>query len=65
MSWAIEGQGGDGHVNCRNNDYIIKEMRQRGFVEFEDAKLFLRSMASYSWFKNSLMVFWNEQFLED
>ena len=23
LSWAIEGQPGDGHVNCRNNDYII------------------------------------------
>lgn len=31
MSWATEGQPGIGHVNCRNHDYIIKEVQRRGF----------------------------------
>lgn len=31
MSWATEGQPGVGHINCRNHDYIIKEIQRRGF----------------------------------
>lgn len=32
LSWAIPGQGGTGHVNCRENYYIIGEMQRRGFL---------------------------------
>lgn len=57
LSWAIEGQPGDGHVNCRNNDYIIAEMLKRGFREDKNAKLKLRSLAKFPWFKDTIMVF--------
>jgi hypothetical protein len=57
FSWAVEGQGGDGHVNCRNNDYIISEMTKRGFI-FDPTILELRkSFDSNHWFYNSLMLF--------
>jgi len=57
LSWAVEGQGGSGHVNCRNNDYVIQKMLDRGFVEEVDAKEALRSVAHLDWFKNTIMVF--------
>ena len=57
FSWAIEGQGGDGHVNCRNNDYIISEMAKRGFV-FDPSILEIRkNFSSNHWFYNTAMLF--------
>jgi hypothetical protein len=30
LSWAVPGQGGDGHVNCADNSYIIKKIEEKG-----------------------------------
>lgn len=57
LSWAVVGQAGDGHVNCRNNDYVISKMLEAGFALVEDATLRLREESSLRWFKNTLMVF--------
>ena len=58
ISWAIEGQGGSGHVNCRNNDYIIADICDRGFKYNEKASNQLRKSATNaSWFSYTLMVF--------
>jgi cyclopropane fatty-acyl-phospholipid synthase-like methyltransferase len=58
ISWAIEGQGGSGHVNCRNNDYIIADICDRGFKYNEQASNQLRKAATNaSWFGYTLMVF--------
>ena len=58
MSWAIPGQGGFGHVNCRENDYIIAQMEARGWKHNPDESDFLRARCSgCSWFENTLMVF--------
>jgi hypothetical protein len=57
LSWAIEGQGGDGHVNCKNNDYIIQQMKLRNFNYDLEKSNFLRNNARVSWFKNTVMVF--------
>jgi len=57
LSWAVEGQGGMGHVNCRNNDYIIEEMSKRGFVYNDQHTQSLRSEISLFWLKNTLMFF--------
>jgi hypothetical protein len=57
LSWAIEGQDGDGHINCRNNDYVIAEVEKRGFV-FDDSILHLRHVTDgLKWFHDSLMLF--------
>jgi hypothetical protein len=57
LSWAVEGQIGDGHVNCRNNDYIIAEVEKRGFI-FDDSILEIRkSFDMNNWFYNTLMLF--------
>jgi len=57
LSWAIPGQDGDGHVNCRSNDYIMQQMQKRGYYLDHSATNKLRKAASLWWFKNSLMVF--------
>jgi cyclopropane fatty-acyl-phospholipid synthase-like methyltransferase len=57
LSWAIEGQAGDGHVNCRNNDYVIDQMSMRGFV-FDDSILQIRrDTEDLLWFHDTLMLF--------
>lgn len=58
MSWAIPGQGGFGHVNCRENDYIIAQMEARGWKHNPEESDFLRARCSgCDWFKNTIMVF--------
>jgi 2-polyprenyl-3-methyl-5-hydroxy-6-metoxy-1,4-benzoquinol methylase len=32
LSWAVEGQGGLGHVNCQNNPYVIDTMKRYQFI---------------------------------
>lgn len=59
LSWAVEGQGGDGHVNCRNNDYVIDQLAGRGWVEVPADSQFLRAAAQIPWFRHTVMVFWH------
>lgn len=61
MSWAIEGQNGLGHFNCRNNDYVITKIENRGFHFDKEKSEFLRvnsSQVTFPWFINTLMVFY-------
>ena len=61
LSWALEGQAGRGHVNCRNNDYVINEIRKRGFTYKPEETQILRDSTGLNdyiwWFKNTVMVF--------
>lgn len=58
LSWAVEGQTGFGHVNCRNNDYIIDQMAARGWKHNIDESDYLRERcAGCDWFQNTIMVF--------
>lgn len=57
MSWAIKGQGGLGHVNCQDNDYIIDEISKRGFSFDSETTFSMRAKMPDIWIKNTLMVF--------
>ena len=58
LSWAVEGQGGDGHVNCQNNEYVIDQMNKRKFNYDKTDSEFLRTKwCSAPWFNNTIMVF--------
>jgi hypothetical protein len=61
MSWAAEGQGGNGHYNERNNDYVINEMRKRGFDFNQEESDYLRKESCVCWFSNTIMVFDKER----
>jgi len=57
LSWALPGQGGDGHFNEQPNEYIIKELEKRGFNHWEEASNYFRSSVELWWFKKTIMVF--------
>lgn len=57
LSWAVEGQGGYGHFNCRNNDYIIEEMKKRGFLFNDTVSKKFRKASTFYWFPNTIMYF--------
>jgi hypothetical protein len=57
LSWARIGQGGHGHVNERNNEYVKGRMAALGYVNDEAAENSLRATASLWWFRNTIMVF--------
>lgn len=62
LSWAVRGQGGDGHVNCLNNDEVIELMTERGYIYDPESTQWLRvRCAEYPntgwWFRNTVVVF--------
>lgn len=57
LSWAIKGQGGDGHVNCQNNDYVESQFQSLGYALDLDAQTKLRNDAFAPYFKRTIMVF--------
>lgn len=57
ISWGIPGQGGYGHVNCRDNIYIINKMKERGLKHVKKYTNLLRKHSSTTWFNNTLMMF--------
>jgi hypothetical protein len=62
LSWAVPGQGGDGHVNCQPNSYIIGEMAKRGYeLDVMSSDILRGSASKYPntgyWFKATIMVF--------
>lgn len=62
LSWAIPGQPGFGHVNCKTNEEVIEMFQQKGFRYDDWSSQWLRSFIKDNtpWFKNTLMVFNNE-----
>ena len=56
LSWAIPDQGGFGHVNCRDNKYIIDKMKKRGFTIHDEYTRILRENSTKTWFKQTLMI---------
>lgn len=66
LSWAVKGQGGHGHVNEQDNDYIIDQMERRGFrIDVALSNLMRTSLPLARdgtwWLMHTLMVFWREQ----
>ncbi len=57
LSWALPGQGGDGHVNEQPNEYIIEEMKKRGYNYSEFSSNAFRKIVNLWWFKKTIMVF--------
>jgi cyclopropane fatty-acyl-phospholipid synthase-like methyltransferase len=57
LSWAVKGQGGTGHFNEQNNDYIKQIFANMGWYNDLEAENHLRELAAVHWFKNTVMVF--------
>jgi SAM-dependent methyltransferase len=68
LSWAIRGQGGDGHINCRDNDEAIDVVCAQGFDFLSKETAALRgtidpwpteniALGLLWWFRNTSMIF--------
>lgn len=57
ISWAVKGQGGHGHFNEQNNDYIKSKICELGYVNDIKSENNLRKDSTLRWFKNTIMVF--------
>lgn len=58
LSWAVVGQGGTGHVNCRNNDYVVNKFESLGYTYMENESNHIRKQVlSAPWFKNTILIF--------
>jgi cyclopropane fatty-acyl-phospholipid synthase-like methyltransferase len=57
LSWAVPGQKGWGHVNCKTNEEVAEKVCPLGYFRDIEAEKQLRSAATLRWFKNTLMVF--------
>jgi len=57
LSWAVKGQGGIGHFNEQDNDYIKNTFSEYFFKNDLHAENFLRKNSSVAWFKNTMRVF--------
>jgi hypothetical protein len=57
LSWAVPGQKGHGHVNCRSNCEIEHIFSELGYVEERNLQDRFRRAAKLAWFKRTLMVF--------
>lgn len=59
LSWAIPGQGGCGHHNEQNAEYVIPTIEARGFEWLPIESQVLRDAGGSDlwWFKNSIYVF--------
>ena len=55
LSWAIKGQGGHGHFNEQNNDYIKSKICKLGYINDIESENKLRAGSSAGWFKNTIM----------
>jgi cyclopropane fatty-acyl-phospholipid synthase-like methyltransferase len=57
LSWAVVGQGGRGHINERNNDYIENNFLEKGWKRNKEKENILREKSSLKWFKKTIMVY--------
>jgi SAM-dependent methyltransferase len=57
ISWAVEGQGGLGHVNCQNNDYVVALFSRLGYAYLQEESTRFRKNVQLPWFKNTIMIF--------
>jgi len=62
LSWAVEGQEGHGHINCKNNDWVISAIEREGF-KFQNeltkqARAVVESHLAY--FKETILIFKSE-----
>ena len=59
MSWAIVDQPGFGHVNCKNNDEVIKIFENKGFKYLLKETLNARNIIKDNtwWFRDTILIF--------
>jgi len=60
LTWAVPGQGGNGHINCHSNQYLIQIFEELGYTLNKDLSAALRAPRTGNqnwWFLHSAMAF--------
>ena len=59
MSWAIVDQPGFGHVNCKNNDEVIKIFENKDYKYLLKETLNVRNIIKDNtwWFRDTILIF--------
>jgi len=59
LSWAVRGQAGYGHVNCRDNEEVIEIFEELGFKYMSYLSKVAREKVGDNtpWFRNTIMIF--------
>lgn len=57
LSWAVPGQPGFSHVNCKSHEDVEEIMLRHGFELENDTSDLLRMAATLWWFKNNIQVY--------
>lgn len=67
LSWALPGQVGYYHVNCKDNKWVQNQLYKRGFILQLDDTLSARAAVEerFDYFKHTIMVFKKEQMTLD
>lgn len=58
FSWAIRGQGGICHINCKNNDEVLDLLNDMGFIYQKETTMAARSVIEdyCGWFQDTLFI---------
>jgi len=67
LSWAAPGQIGYYHVNCQTNEWVIKQLKKRGFNYLKEDSELARDIVEdrFQYFKNTIMIFQKEGVLDE
>jgi hypothetical protein len=57
VSWAYPGQPGEGHINCRPFEYVVRRFEAIGFRMNHERSEFLRSRSKKWWFRKNVTLF--------
>lgn len=57
ISWAVKGQGGHGHVNEQDAEYVISKFKELGYSYNDAYSKHFRLKSSLWWFNESIYVF--------
>jgi len=59
LSWSITNQGGSGHVNCQDNEYVKSCLRKHGFIDNKKLENIFRENITKKnrYFRKTIMIF--------
>ena len=57
LSWGVPGQGGEGHVNGKTGEDVVKEMNQRGWQRNDDLTTLLQNDSTFPWIRANVQVY--------
>ena len=57
LSWAVPGQGGEGHVNGQTALEVVQKMKRRGWETSENLTNILKTAAETPWLKQNIQCF--------